>query len=307
MISTQNKLVFPTNFWCGILLLVCLAPVSGQEHILELLLDKGTSVNTITLTSTSSFPGSVGSDFKHSDIDINASDQIRLQEYGAQENFTYGFLLKKVQGSSLELGFAENGSSNRYVFEFSGQTNNQFRMKSPASNSPFYEYTSDTDFKIVKCNNEFAFYKDQTLIFSSLTSGGNSAFTAILKVTAADAVDAVLHLNEQANCGSSGSGLRYSVVRKTMPNDYIKVTDNMLNFYYLQKYAIVPMVNDLITCQIFDDQHSLMSTQTLPNKYGSNYQTIDVTSLPASNSGEVYFLEVTNANKGEKYHLKFIK
>ncbi len=104
---------------------------------------------------------------------------------------------------------------------------------------------------------------------------------------------------------SPPSNARYVEVKKALDASYTLPTEtNQIHFQYIEEYAIVQGQNDFITCNIIGPSGSLASVPiTLSNVYGSNWQTINLPNWIVS--GSYYLLEITGANKGEKYYLRF--
>ncbi len=86
------------------------------------------------------------------------------------------------------------------------------------------------------------------------------------------------------------------------------VSVHNLRFKYTERYAIVDGENEKIQCRITDwkgdDTYQGVGEYELDNKYGINWQSIDLSDFNLI-GGEFYILKINGANKGETYYLKF--
>jgi len=95
----------------------------------------------------------------------------------------------------------------------------------------------------------------------------------------------------------------YTKLKKELDGSYVQLECANINFQYIEDYAIVPGENSVIECKIYDWQRVEKFNTSLANSYGVNWQNI-VPDNNLFNSNTFYTLEVTGANKGEKYKLR---
>ena len=97
--------------------------------------------------------------------------------------------------------------------------------------------------------------------------------------------------------------VQYNVVKQKLDAGYIRLFDNQLRFTYDQDYAVHVGDNDQINYRLLDWQMNAAQTGAIAQRYGINRHTISLNSTYLD--GNFYVLEVSGANKGEVYYLKF--
>ncbi len=101
---------------------------------------------------------------------------------------------------------------------------------------------------------------------------------------------------------SGGDPRTYTKLKKQLDGSYVQLECAKINFQYIEDYAITTNENDFIKCKIYDWQRNPVFNTSLANVYGVNWQNIEANNDLVSNT--FYTLEVTGANKGEKYKLR---
>ena len=93
----------------------------------------------------------------------------------------------------------------------------------------------------------------------------------------------------------------YASLKKKLDGGYALSDDGKIRITYIEKYATAP--GQTVTWKIYDNitqQPDHMGY--VPNNYGVNWHEID---LPGLTDDEYYILEISGANKGETYYLRF--
>ena len=101
----------------------------------------------------------------------------------------------------------------------------------------------------------------------------------------------------------------YTKLKKELDGSYVQLECSEINFQYVEDYAITAGENAMIECKLYNWQREAIFTTSLVNEYGVNWQNLVVSSgandpVPNLASNTYYTLEVTGANKGEKYKLR---
>ncbi len=101
----------------------------------------------------------------------------------------------------------------------------------------------------------------------------------------------------------------YTKLKKELDGSYVQLECSEINFQYVEDYAITAGENAMIECKLYNWQREAIFTTSLVNEYGVNWQNLVVSSgandpVPNLTSDTYYTLEVTGANKGEKYKLR---
>ncbi len=101
----------------------------------------------------------------------------------------------------------------------------------------------------------------------------------------------------------------YTKLKKQLDGSYVQLKCSEINFQYIEDYAITTGENEQIECKLFNWERQEVYSTFLANTYGVNWQNIVVSggaNDPVDDlfSNTYYTLEVTGANKGEKYKLR---
>lgn len=289
---------------------ICLAfinAVSSQnDHILQMELNKFGTTNNMVISSTLAFPTFNNSDLFESDISTSVDDKVRLHRFAPNQNFELEVITEALADNDLDFGFSEF-NTNSMEFKFDISANSTYQLITPGYTSPTENYTSNTIFRITKCEENIGFYVDNILKHVTTFPITTPQFEAFLKVLEAHETDIYVSTKIITDPCISYSMSSYSVINTAVPTNCTLIESNkILKFYYIQKYAIVPGENDVIQINVYDDKHVLLNNTpyTLSNKYGSNYKEVDLSAIPGTMNN--YIVEFKNINKRTPYYLKLI-
>ena len=103
----------------------------------------------------------------------------------------------------------------------------------------------------------------------------------------------------------------YTKLKKELDGSYVQLgCASNLAFQYIEDYAITQGENAVIECKLFNWQREPIYTKSLVNNYGVNWKSInlrdntDPNAFTPLSANTFYTLEVSGANKGEKYRLR---
>ncbi len=281
-----------------------------NQHILEVHLEQTSALNKMHVnSSTSSFSDNLFSSIYESDFDISSVNDIRLHKVLNSDIVELEFYIEP-ENNELNIGFQEYQNivnNNNYVFDFSGAPN-MYRIAAPGYLSQFESYDIDTNFRILKCPNGFAFLVDNvTVKLIPVDPNAITQYEGKVAVQSAPGTDVLLYFKQLDDCVNVDRYNKFSVLKTAIPVSETLIENRELNFYYLQKYAIVKDQNDTIKVTILSNDNTEMYTTQLPNIYGSNFHSINLddignqTALPPLTN---CLLKVENANKGLIYYLR---
>ncbi|MEL6866076.1 MAG: hypothetical protein AAFP19_16735, partial [Bacteroidota bacterium] len=153
---------------------------------------------------------------------------------------------------------------------------------------------------IERCLDKILFYKGETAYPNVATVSGSFDMIAKLEIMEANkwngtAPNIVFSFPNKLATG-------YASIRKALDGSYALAKTNKLRFTYMEGYATSP--SDQIKCQVFDSDRAIKIDVNMPNTYGVNWKTLAIPSGVLT-TDEFYVLEVTGANKGEVYYLRF--
>ena len=168
----------------------------------------------------------------------------------------------------------------------------------------------DNEIKIERKDGVINYYIDNDLIttFPNAYQGALYASFTINNSGGGSAVDPNIYFtfpNQVSNTPTNpptADTRTYTKLKKELDGSYVQLECAEINFQYIEDYAISDE-NDMIICELYDWERGTPEyTASLVNTYGVNWQSINANGELSANT--FYTLEVTGANKGEKYKLR---
>jgi hypothetical protein len=211
------------------------------------------------------------------------------------------FIVSGCQNTDIfKVGFKTITGTTLFSYNFSaGQVGNSVNSWSNSN--------QNSNFQILKAGNNVTFYVNCIQIANVISTEPLQVFfssdynsTSPIKAD----IDLTFKKGVYDPCGediaANGEEFYYNL-KRDLDGGFIKLKDNKIRFKFKQDYS--ETASD-VKLKIFDgskiDKNEIITIS--PFKVGTNWKTIDISSL--SNKNDIYTLELT-ANKSEKYYLRF--
>jgi hypothetical protein len=158
---------------------------------------------------------------------------------------------------------------------------------------------------IVRCGNTIFYVHENKIIYCREIGYNNFQLNAQVHVDIALDAGVDIAIHSLANCDliCESPKEQYLVL-----DDFIDwrehiLTDSILKFKYVEKYSIAESYNDVIKCQLLDNQNNILFTEEMANQYGINMQDWIIPGIYLT-VGEYYVFRVFGINKGKTYNIR---
>jgi len=267
----------------------------GQIQYTHFYINNSSNGNNIRIDSSSFISyGSI-------DIDNLFKDHLILHRIPKDTNCILETFMTTIDSNNIFCGLNEINNNLNYGFLFK-------------SDSCFYIFVNDTTFmhtytvldtfKIIKCGNLFEYYFNGSKDYEN-SKVLNNDLDVIVRNKHSNLTYGYVRYRLDSSCtlNSITSLPFYDLNIKPFPG-YAIVTSDTLVIRYFEKYNIDSSYNLMSYWSIYDDQHNIIGSDSILNKYGTNIQEIDVSTYSLTQN-DLYMLVVTGTNKNRNYYLRF--
>ncbi len=231
----------------------------------------------------------------------NTADWITLNNVHTSDDFIATIQTEVEGNNDIKIQFKDNLET---ALHFDGNTVRYiFRGFIESSDT----YLESDIFKVVVCQGQFRYYKNSTLVSEGDATqvGGDNI---IIKCNHAESTEVFLQVRNFNSC--EVDDMLYYVPKFSFNSNFVLVDGDELGLQYIEKYALGNdgvYSNENVTIVIKDLDPSapneiLLST-TVPNKYGLNNHTIDISGI--KNVDKQFLLVIEGSNKGKTLYLPF--